>query len=100
MSMLSIRISRELNALLSEESRIAEEPKSSMVRTALEEYLKRRREERFIADLSRAAALSDTEAPVIAAEALPLDNEALALAEGRDPSAHRPEDVWWVLPTA
>ena len=44
--------------------------------------------ERIIARFARAAAAVDTsDAVALAEEALPLDNEALALAEGRDPTA-------------
>ena len=42
----------------------------------------------FVARLVRAAATIDTsDAVALAEEALPLDNEALALVEGRDPAA-------------
>ena len=83
MSTLSIRLSEELDSRLSEESLIARESKSLLARLALEEFLKRRRQERFLAELARAAAAIDTEsAAKLAAEALPLDNEALAVAEG------------------
>ena len=51
-----------------------------------------RRRERRIARLVRAAAAVDTsDAVALAEEALPLDNEALALAEGSDPAAESPE---------
>ena len=84
MSTLSIRISKELDSRLSEESHIVNEPKSLLARRALEEFLKRRRRERFVSELARAAAAIDgTEAAALAAEALPLDNEALEMAEGR-----------------
>ena len=83
MSTLSIRLSKELDSRLYEESLIAREPKSLLARMALEEFLKRRRHDRFVAELARAAAAIDgEETAVLAAEALPLDNEALAMAEG------------------
>lgn len=47
-----------------------------------------RRRERLVARLVRAAAAARTpEAVALAEEALPFDNEALALAEGCDPVA-------------
>ena len=87
MSTLSIRLPTELDARLNAESRIANEPKSLLVRTALDQFLARRRRERFLARLARAAAVADAdEAVVLADEALPLDNESLALASGRNPA--------------
>ena len=90
MSTLSIRLSDDLDARLSEESRLASQPKSLLVRTALEQFLVGRRRERFLARLAAAAAATECDAGELAAEALPFDNEALALAEGRDPAAEWP----------
>ena len=88
MSTLSIRLSDDLDARLSEESRLASQPKSLLVRTALEQFLVGRRHERFLARLAAAAAATESDAGELAAEALPFDNEALAL--GRDPAAEWP----------
>lgn len=94
MSTLSIRLSKELYSRLSEESRIAKEPKSLLARDALADFLKRRQRERLVAELARAAAaMNAEEAAALAAEALPLDNEALAVAEGRQASDEWPEDL-------
>ena len=83
MSTLSIRLSKELDSRLCEESLMAREPKSLLARMALEEFLKRRRHDRFVAELARAAAAIDREeTAALAAEALPLENEVLAVAEG------------------
>ena len=90
MSTLSIRLSDDLDTRLSEESRLASQPKSLLVRTALEQFLVGRRHERFLARLAAAAAATESDARNLAAEALPFDNEALALAEGRDPAAEWP----------
>ena len=90
MSILSIRLSDDLDARLSEESRLASQPKSLLARTALEQYLAGRRHERLLARLAAAAAATESDGAVFAAEALPFDNEALALAEGRDPAAEWP----------
>ena len=89
-STLSIRLSDDLDARLSEESRLARQPKSLLVRAALEQFLAGRRRERLLARLAAAAAATQSDAAVLAAEALPFDNESLALAEGRDPAADWP----------
>lgn len=90
MTMFSIRLSDELDALLGAESRAAGQPKSLLARQALEQFLIRRRRERFLAGLVRAArALDAREALEIAVEALPLDDEALNLAEGPHPAGKR-----------
>ena len=90
MSTLSIRLSDDLDERLSEESRLASQPKSLLARTALEQFLAGRRRERFLARLAAAAAATEEDAAEFAAEALPFDNESLALAEGRDPAAEWP----------
>lgn len=78
MPTLSLRLSAELDARLSEESVARAVPKSLLAREALEEYVVHRRRERVLAELARAAgALDGKEAAALAAEALPLDNEAL-----------------------
>ena len=90
MTMLSIRLSDELDARLSAESRSAGQPKSFLVRQALEQFLIRRKRERFLAGLTWAARVLDAgEALEVAAEALPLDNEALDLTERPNPSDKR-----------
>ena len=89
-STLSIRLSDELDERLSEESRLASQPKSLLARTALEQFLAGRRRERFLARLAAAAAATETDAAEFAAESLPFDNESLALAEGRNPAAEWP----------
>lgn len=90
MTMLSIRLSDELDARLNAESRSAGQPKSFLVRQALEQFLIRRKRERFLIGLSRAArALDAGEALEVAAEALPLDNEALDLTERSNPAGGR-----------
>lgn len=85
MSILSIRLSAELDARLNEESAAADEPKSLLARKALAQFLTRRKRERLLARLSQAAAALDpAESSALATEALRFDNEALALTEGGD----------------
>ena len=82
MSILSIRLPQRLEAHLSEESRLAKQPKSLLARAALEQFLAERRRERFLAQMTEAAkAIDPNHAAAVAEEALPLDNEALALTE-------------------
>ena len=91
MSTLSLRLSKELDARLSEESRLAGQPKSLVAREALEQFLAERRRDRLLARFIRAAAAIDAAgALAIAQEALPLDNESLSLAEGGTSDIGRP----------
>ncbi len=91
MSLVSIRLPDEVEARLAEEAERLRRPKSEIARDAIVDYLKRKARERFLDDIARAArARGDTEALELAAEALPLDNEALALTEDagvREPRA-------------
>ena len=91
MSTLSIRLSDDLESRLSEESRLAGQPKSLLVRTAVEQFLAGRRRERLLARLAAAATATLSDAAALADEALPFDNESLALAERRIPAADWPE---------
>ena len=83
MSTLSIRLSERLDEHLTAESRLAGQPKSLIVRNALEQFLRNRRRERFLAQLIRAAAaINSDESAALVEEALPFDNEALESTEG------------------
>ena len=93
MSNLSIRLSHELDTRLSEESRLAGQPKSLLVRTAVEQFLAGRRRDRRLASLAAAAAATERDSARLAREALVFDNESLALAEGRDPASEWPTNV-------
>ncbi len=87
MSTLSIRLSERLDEHLTAESRLAAQPKSLIVRNALEQFLDNRRHERFLAQLTRAATVIDSdETATLVEEALPFDNEALELTEGGVPA--------------
>ena len=84
MSVLSIRLPERLDVSLNEESRLAKQPKSLIVRQALEQFLANQRRDRLLARLAQAAAAFDADATIdLAEEALPLDNESLSMAEGR-----------------
>jgi hypothetical protein len=75
-----------------------------VAREAIADYLARRERERFMAELVAEARFGYTDPQVraqalgIAEDFLPLDNEALDRAEGREPGAAWPEDLgerWW-----
>lgn len=101
---LSLRLPEEIEKKLAEEARLANAPRSEIVRKAIADYLVRQEKERFMAELvaeARAAYASEEvrrEAIEIAEEFLPLDNEALDIAEGRKPGDPEPADFgekWW-----
>ena len=87
MSTLSIRLSESLDEHLTAESRLAGQPKSLIARNALEQFLDDRRRQRFLARLTRAATVIDSdENTTLVEEALPFDNEALESTEGGVPA--------------
>ena len=104
MSILSIRLPDELDRQLQEEARRAEKTRSELVRDIVAEYLVKQEKARFMAELVEEArrAYSDPEicreALEIAEDFLPLENEALDIAEGRKPGEPWPEEIegkWW-----
>jgi predicted transcriptional regulator len=83
MPLVSIRLPDDLEARLAREADRLERPKSELARDAIVEYLERIERERFLGDIARAArSRGDDEAVTAAEEALPTDNEALAMGEG------------------
>jgi metal-responsive CopG/Arc/MetJ family transcriptional regulator len=74
--------------------------RSELVRTALEKFLRDQAREQLLAEMVEAARFLATnpearaESIAIAEEFLPLDNEALDIAEGRKPGDPEPEK-WW-----
>ena len=86
MSILSIRITDSLNESLNQEARLSRQPKSLITRIALERFLAQRQRERFLTQMTRAAkAIDPAHALQLAEEALPLDNESMALTEDQAP---------------
>lgn len=82
MSLISMRLPDDLDARLNKEAASSKRAKSEIARTAIVEYLAKQERERFIAAYVRSAKLRDpAEALAMAEEFLPLENEALALAE-------------------
>lgn len=84
MGVLSMRLDDELDQRLSREAERENRTRSELVREALAAFLSERERERFLAEIARAARAIDAgDAKAVAAEALPLDNEALGTAEPR-----------------
>ena len=104
MPSLSLRLPEDLDHRLGDEARLERLPRSEVVRIAIVDYLARRERERFMAELVTAAKAivqnpaAMREARELAEEFLPLDNEALDIAEGRKPGEPVPDesaDRWW-----
>ena len=104
MAAFSLRLPESLERRLGEEARHCGQPRSELIREALEELLRRREQERFMAGLVAAAealasdASARAEGLEVAADFLPTDSEALALAEGAvsqgQPAQPTPQQ-WW-----
>jgi predicted transcriptional regulator len=98
MPALSLRLPEDLDQRLGDEARLERLPRSEVVRIAIVDYLARRERERFMAELVAAAkAMAQNpaamrEAGELAEEFLPLDNEALDIAEGRKPGEPVPDE--------
>jgi predicted transcriptional regulator len=83
MSLVSIRLPDAGEARLTREAEQSQRPKSEIARDAIVDYLRRLDRDRFLGEIARAArARGEAEAVASAEEALPLDNESLAIAEG------------------
>jgi predicted transcriptional regulator len=92
--MLNIRLPIELERKLTEEAKLAQKTRSELAREALALYLRIRQRRRHVARLRQAAAaLDEIEAQALADESLPLDNEALAIAEAS--ARYEADDKWW-----
>ncbi len=89
MAGLSLRLPDELESKLDEEARREGVGRSEVARTAIAEFLERKERERYMAAFvaEAKAAYADpqirAQALALAEEALPLDNEALRIAEPR-----------------
>jgi predicted transcriptional regulator len=83
MPLVSIRLPDDVEARLAREAARLERPKSELARDAIVDYLERIERERFLGEIARAARARGTDEALAAAnEALPTDNEALAMGEG------------------
>jgi len=104
MGAMSLRLTEELEDRLAKEAELEGKPRSELVREALREFLQRHERDRFMAEMVAEAkeAYRDPgirrEAIEMAEEFLPLDNEALEIAEGTGTGEPRPErsgEKWW-----
>ena len=99
-----MRLPEGLERRLGEEARRCGQPRSELIREALEELLNRREQERFMAGLVAAAealasdASARAESLDVAADFLLADSEALASAEvaaSRNQPAQPTPHPWW-----
>ena len=103
MGALSLRLPEDLERQLSSEAQLSGQPRSQLIREALEALLKQRQRQRTEAALVAAAqalALDPSaraEALAIAADFLAAEQEALQGAEAAaDPEGEGPEEApWW-----
>lgn len=104
MPVISLRLPDDLERRLAEEARHCGQPRSELIREALEQLLRRRHQERLVAQLTAAAealasdASARAESLRVAADFLPADSEALALAEGgatQDQPRQPTPQPWW-----
>lgn len=100
MATLTLRLPDDLYRQLTALAAQTHQNRSDLARTALEKFLRDQEQERLMAEMVKAARFLATnpearaESLAIAEEFLPLDNEALDLAEGRKPGDPEPEQ-WW-----
>lgn len=93
MPILSVRLSDEVDERLGRVAAAGDRSKSELARDAIVDYLQRLERDRFLGEIARAARSRDGEDPLaIAAEAVPLDEEALRLTEGR--AVHEPRGAY------
>ena len=104
MGAVSLRLPDDLERKLSQEATLSGQPRSQLIREALEDLLSRRERERVVAGMVAAAKAlaadpeARTEALAVAADFLPAENEALELAEGRPAGTggdHPQDERWW-----
>ena len=100
MATLNLRIPDKLDRQLTALAAQTQQNRSDLARTALEKYLCEQERERLMAEMEAAFRFLATHPEArahsiaIAEEFLPLDNEALDIAEGRKPGDPEPEP-WW-----
>jgi predicted transcriptional regulator len=91
MPVLTLRLPEVLEQKLAAAAELARRPRSELARDAIADYLARQEQERFLAEIARAARECNREELIAnAEEALPFDNEAIAAVERRlKPSPRR-----------
>ena len=100
MATLTLRLPDNLDRQLTLLAAQTHQNRSELARAALEKFLHDQTREQLLAEMVEAALFLATdpearaESVAIAEEFLPLDNEALDIAEGRKPGDPEPEK-WW-----
>lgn len=90
MSLITLRLDPGLQKELDLESKALKLSRSEVLRQALKDYFQRREERRFRAEMIKAASFRVPGADrALAEEFLPLDNEALMMAD--DMSGYKPK---------
>lgn len=104
MSTLTLRLPDELDARLNRLAALEDKSRSELARTALDSFLRELERKRFMDELVSEAKAAYTNEAIrnevreMAEEFLPLENEALDIAEGRKPGEPWPEELgekWW-----
>lgn len=104
MATLTLRLPDSLDRQLTALAALTHQNRSELARTALEKFLRELEREQLLAKMVEAARFlaTDPEARAksiaVAEEFLPLDNEALDIAEGRKPGDPWSEELgekWW-----
>lgn len=88
MSLLSVRLPKDLEKKLADEAKHSHKKRAELVREALSAYLRSRQRKRFmdemLAELKAMTPEMRAEGLQVAEEALPFDNEALDIVEARE----------------
>jgi metal-responsive CopG/Arc/MetJ family transcriptional regulator len=104
MSTLTLRLPDSMDQQLNELAARKNLNRSELARAALEQYLREQERELLMSEMAAAFRVLATnpearaESIAIAEEFLPLENEALDIAEGRKPGEPWPEElgeIWW-----
>lgn len=104
MATLTLRLPGHLDRQLTALAAKTHQNRSELARAALEKFLRELEREQLLAEMVEAARFlannpeARAESIAIAEEFLPLDNEALDIAEGRKPGDPWPEELgekWW-----
>lgn len=100
MATLNLRLPDSLDRQLTALAAQTHQNRSDLARTALEKFIRDQERERLMAEMEAAFRVlannpeARAESIAIAEEFLPLDNEALDIAEGRKSGDPEPEQ-WW-----
>ncbi len=99
MAAISLRLADEIEARLSEEARIEGRPRSEVAPAAILEYLERRENERFMAQLAEEARRAYAD-PAIRRESMEITEEGMhdfadAITTDERAAGIDPGEQWW-----